>query len=272
MALTQDEIDIIVDPALDRLAAGSATFSPQTDVTTKAVLRHYDRTRKSTLRSFLWPWATKQGELIRVQTIELDADPGTPWEVGDTITGSTSGVTSTILSVTSTKIFVVAYATGDYTDDEELTNGVAAVDCGTGYPVQADDTPIFRWNYKYELPTDFIRIAAIQEIDDIDYIDERVQRQGHQILTDYGTINMEYIWDVTDPNEFEELFTELFILQLAVTLINPLAGSASDKFKQELRQDLKAARTRARMVCFQEDAPGGRNSWSNARWGGQNVR
>lgn len=270
MALTQDEIDIVVDPALDRIQASPAVFSPQTDVVTVAANKHYERTRDALLRSFVWPFARKRAELVRIKTLEVDLDPSSAWAVGDTVTGNSSGTTSVILEVVDTKNYVVAYIDGDYDDDEILTNGTGTVDCGTGYPVVADDVPDFEWSLQYELPTDICRVVSINEDDGTDLPNERWTREGNRILTDYSSVSLRYIRAITDPNEFRAVnateFLELLILTLAKVLVFPLAGSADHNFKQQLDNDIKAATGKAQRVCMMENNTSGRYDWDLARW------
>jgi len=293
MAYTQTEIDYIIGPALDRLAAKQVTFATQTTVQALAVLRHYDQTRDSLLRSYVWPFAKTQAELYQVSTLLLDSSPTSAWSVGDTITGITSGVTAEILTVTSSTEYVIIYKTGDFTDGETITNATveqvywegievlngteevywwdgssaSQVVCGAAYPTATAVTPNHKWTYKYYLPDDFLRLLSIDEIDDTDYVDKRFERQGRYIFTDKETLNIDYVQKKTDPSVYEDLFIELFILQLAVKLVNPLAGSASQRFKDELRQDLKDAKSRARLVASVENNVQGRNDWDNARFG-----
>ena len=293
MAYTQDEIDYVIGPALDRLAAKQVTLATQTTVEALVVLRHYAQTRDSLLRSYVWPFAKTQTELYQVSTLLLDSMPTAAWAVGDTITGITSGVTAQILTVTSNTEYVIIYKTGDFTDGETITNGTVSivywegievtyegetvywwddssdsqVVCGTGYPSVTAVVPNHKWSLKYYLPSNHLRLLSVNEEYDTDYVDKRWERQGRYIMTDYSTVNINYVQRITDPALFEDLFTELFILTLASKLINPLAGSASQKFKDELRADLKDAKSRARLVSIVENNTAGRNDWDSARFG-----
>jgi len=293
MALTQDEIDYIINPALDRIAAGKATFSPQTDVVTLACIRHYERTRDSLLRSWIWPWATGRIELSKIKTLVLNVQPTSAWAVGDTITGISSGVTADILTVTSPTEYVVTHISGDFADGETITNatveqvyweGIPVVDedgdpvywwddssdsqvtCGTGYPDVDALNPDFDWTYQYQLPSDFVRLIGVQEMDDIDDIDDRISIEGTRILTNYETLSITYVKKITDPTLFEDLFAELLILRLAKKLLNPLAGTASRVFREELGVELKKVEGRARAINSNENRQGGRYNWNNARW------
>jgi hypothetical protein len=297
MALTQDEIDVIIDPALDRIAAGKATFSPQTDVVTRACIRHYEQTRDSVLRSFQWPFATARQELSEVDavTFTISPAPTSAWSVGDIIYGITSEATAEIISVTSSTVYVIDNKVGTFTDGETIINvapievtydGVlvtydgdsvwwwddsvaSQVNCATGYPTETAITPIGYpvWEKQYDLPSDFLRAISVVEEDDVDFVDDdRWHRQGDYIVTNYTTLHLEYVKKITDPTEFEDLFVELLILRLAKKLINPLAGTASKQFKDELNKELKEVEGRARQINFQENNRLGRNDWNQAQW------
>ena len=220
MALTQNEIDLIIDPALDRIGAGPAAYSPQTDTTTLAVLRHYERTRDSLLRSWLWPWATDRAALVKIQTLTVDLTPApAAWSVGDVLVGASSGTTCTVLVVNSVTEYVVAYLDGDFTDSEVIADdgSVNSIDCADDYPTVADTAPatVVDFALQYELPTDFVRLESIFELDDSDYRDDRFKREGNRILTNYTTLEISYVKKITDPTRFEDLLAELFILKLA---------------------------------------------------------
>ena len=293
MALTQDELDIIVSPALDRIAATPVAFATQTTVPALACIRHYTQTRDSLLRSYVWPFSETQAELYRVSTLVLDTMPTAAWSVADVITGITSGVTATILTVTSSTEYVIIYKNGTFTDGETITNGTvekvywqgqqvldgteavywwdgssaSQVNCGTGYPTVTKVDPNHKWTYKYYLPADFIRLVNVFEHWDSDAVDYRWQRNGKYILTDYSTVNISYIQKVTDPTLFDTLFVEVLILRLAMKLINPLAGTASQGFKEELRVELKIAEAKARVISTQENNTTGRDNFNQARNG-----
>jgi len=290
MAYTQDEMDYIINPALDRLSAAQVTFADQTTVPALAALRHYPQTRDSLLRSYEWAFAEKQTELYQVSTLLLNTMPTAAWSVGDTITGITSGVTADILTVTSSTEYVIIYKNGTFTSGETITNGTVSIvywegievtyegetvywwddssdsQVTTGFTVTAL-APNHHWDYQYYLPSDFIRLISIDEEDDSEPVDYRPKIKGKYIMTDFTTLNINYIWKVTDPTVFDDLFTEVLILKLAHKFINPLAGTASQRFKDELREELKIAEAKARVISAQENNKTGRDNYNNAKYG-----
>lgn len=272
MPLTQDELDVIANPALSRIAAGEVTLANQGTIQGIAANVHYAQTRKSLLRSFIWPFAVKSAPLSMVYVLTLDSVPldgvdESPFEAGDTITGSISGTTATILSATSGTVYEIIDASGDFEDDEEITNGTATCDCGTGYPTVEAKEPSHKWTYEFALPSDGLRLVNIYQDDGSDLADARWEIQGKKLLTHYEEVNAEYIQNITDPTKYDELFIELFILKLAMKMINSVAGTSAEKFKAELREEIRIAEYRARVVAEQENNTTGRTDWILARYG-----
>jgi len=262
--LTQSELDVIVNAALDRIAAKQVALATQTTVQALACIRHYTQTRDALLRSYNWPFAEMQTELIQVVTLSLATTPASDWEVGDTIAGGTSVVTATVLTVNSSTEYVIAYKSGDFTDGETLSNGS---DTAT-YSSDTVVTPNHKWAYQYYMPAALVRLLNIHEDDGTDDTGERWAIQGRSILTDYDTVNIDYIWKVTDPTAFDILFVEVLILRLAMKLINPLAGTASAKFKAEVREELRLAEGKAKVVASMENNQSGRRDWNLSRYSG----
>lgn len=274
MALTENEISIIANSALSRIAVGTISEAAQSDVKGLEVNRHYAQTRDALLRSYLWPFAKSRDELVQIQLLELDTPPEiepdeVAWSVGDVITGLTSGTTGVILTVHSALEYDVGFLDGEFEDGEDIQNQLDAPAIATGaegYPEMAILQPTFNWSFAYAMPLDFIRLWSVYEDDGFDPVDRRWEIEGRRILTHYNTVNVIYTRQVTNPVEFDALFTEVLILRLAMKLINPLAGTASEQFRAELRQELMHAEGRARTVCAQEANTTGRSDWNLARF------
>lgn len=293
MSLTEAEV-AVVNQAEDKFTGAQTAYATQTTLEALAAIRHYEQTRNSLLESFEWPFATDREELGKISTIVLDAEPGPDnWAVGDTITGISSGTTAEILTVTSGTEYEIIHISGDFTDGERITNATVydvtwegvpveyedetvcwyddsdadQVTCGTGYPVVAGITPDFEWTHQYHLPNDFIRLTKIDEDDGTDYVDDRWEREGKRLLTNYDTCNIKYIKEVTDPDDFDPLFTEVLILRLALKLIPPLAGTKTNPLKADIKEDLRVAEIKARIVAAQETNVSGRSDWDLARYG-----
>jgi hypothetical protein len=260
---------------------------------------HYSQTRDALLRSFDWNFASARAELTLLQTLTLDSSPKHDvWAVGDVITGTSSYTTATVVSVTSNIEYEIAYISGDFTDGETITNAIDIavltwegipleyedetllwydesasddVKCGTGYPTVADLPPDFEWSYKFKLPDDFLRLKSDYTADETLGVNDRFTIEGKYLLTNDDEAEVRYIRKVTDPAEFDPLFTEVLILQLALKLVNPLAGTNTSQLKRDLKQDLADAMRRARTVCSTEINVSGRSDWNLARYGSGKV-
>jgi len=290
MSLTEAEV-AIVNQAADRIGSKQIAYATQTTLEALTAIRHYEQTRNSLLQSFEWPFATDREELGKISTIVLDDEPGPDnWAVGDTITGISSGTTAEILTVTAGAIYEIIHISGDFTDGERITNatvydvtweGISVeyedetvcwyddsdadqVTCGAGYPDVDGITPDFEWTHQYHLPNDFIRLKDIYEDDGIDEVDNRWVREGKRILTNYDTCNIRYIKEVTDPDDFDPLFTEVLILRTALKLCTPLAGTKINPLRADIKEDLQVALTKARLVAAQETNVSGRDDWGLA--------
>jgi len=69
------------------------------------------------------------------ELLTLDVAPGgAGWSAGDTITGVSSGKTCVVVTVLTTKTYIVRDRSGSFTLGEVLTNGTATADQGASYP------------------------------------------------------------------------------------------------------------------------------------------
>ncbi len=296
MAFTlQAEIDL-VNQALDRISAGNISLTSQSDVKGVAANLHYTRIRDSLLRSYEWNFARKRATLSIINKITLETKPEpSAWVVGDVITGVESGTTGTIVTVLSEIEYEVAYMTGDFTDGEVIasatvygltyngaplyyededellvwydSSGESQVACNAGYPIVEASAPDFEWAYQYLLPSDYLRLIKVYEDDGTDDPEMRYHPEGNRILTNYTELNIRYVSKVTDTTLFDPLFYELFVLKLALALVNPLAGTKAADLKEEIRRDLLVVEARARCISAQESNTTGRDDFNLARYG-----
>ena len=88
------------------------------------------------------------------------------------------------------------------------------------------NAPLWKWEYKYTLPTDFLRIiqAVGQDGEDI----EDWEIQGNIILCDeQAPIFISYVRCETDPRRYDALLAETLSARMAAALAYPLSGSTS---------------------------------------------
>ena len=287
MAFTNDELEYIVNPALDRIGSNAnISLTNQTGREYSTCNRYYSKIRDWLLRSFEWNFAQKRTTLYPVQTLTLDTSPGPDaWAVGDTITGISSGISFDIVAVTSNIEYEVTGFDGDLTDGETFTNAdiyfvtyegyyvyytntdseaeetlywyddsdADQMVCGTGYPETADAAPLFEWDLQYEMPSDFIRLVRVFEDSGLAGEEYRFRIEGNKILTNFDTMNIRYVFRETDPTHFTELFRDVLILRLAMALYQPLAGTKSQAAKEEIAAEMKELMLHARVVDAQEN-------------------
>ena len=100
--------------------------------------------------------------------------------------------------------------------------------------------------------------------------------EGTTLLSDEDSCSLRYIKQVTDVTKFSPLFLEVFVLQLALKLIPPLAGvgSAGQALAADIKLELYGSRgrpglmARVRALERQEGDRIGRSEralWNNSR-------
>lgn len=117
----------------------------------------------------------------------------------------------------------------------------------------ADATaPAFRWTYRYEIPSDCLRLRPLT------YEGERYGQLvpfeivGAYIHTDLvGPINVRYTMRVTDVTLFDPLAVEALSLALAAKMAAQLVGKY--ELRDRLSQDFRAAMSAAREIDAIED-------------------
>lgn len=116
--------------------------------------------------------------------------------------------------------------------------------------------PAFGYEYQYQLPSDFLRLDMVNDqfpsvvmdnyigAEALDYVLE-----GNKILTDFeAPLNVRYIAQITDPNQWDINFREALACRIAAELAedltqsNPKRQLAWDEYKMAIN---KAIRTNA---------------------------
>lgn len=132
-------------------------------------------------------------------------------------------------------------------------------------------TPDFEWSYRYKLPSDYLRLIYNYTTKSTTESDDRQIREGDYILTNYDECEIKYTRKITDPADFDPLFTELLILTLAKKLITALPGTKNPGLVDDVRRDLAMVTARVRAVCRAEVETSGRSDWNLARYGSGKV-
>jgi hypothetical protein len=134
--------------------------------------------------------------------------------------------------------------------------------------------PAFEYSAQFLLPTDFLRMISVysDEVENAEQITEDSYAiDGKKLLIDETAVNIRYIKQITDVTLFDPLFVEVLILQLALKLLHPLAGTDTTQMKQGLNEELRQVMSSARLVSFSETNNAGENnspSWNLSRYTG----
>jgi len=90
----------------------------------------------------------------------------------------------------------------------------------------AMDAPLWKWDYRYVLPTDFLRIIAVTGADGVEVGDWEIQ-SGVILCDEEAPLFIAYVRRETDPKKYDALLSETLSARLAATLAYPLTGSTS---------------------------------------------
>lgn len=104
---------------------------------------------------------------------------------------------------------------------------------------QNGTTPSYEFDYTHTLPADCLRVWNTE------YAEDFYQVEGRTLLTDYETIKIKYVSQVTDPTKFTPAFAEALALKLAADTCFALVQSNSLKqtFDEEIRRYIPSARS-----------------------------
>ncbi len=166
---------------------------------------HYEQTRDALIRSHWWRFASTRIKLVSA------------WVTATVYT------TDQYVSNDSVWYKCLKAHTSGALDDEP---GVGAV-AGTYWTTltEIDYTPdIGEWNFMWTLPSNFLSFRSIYENRFPDENYRSYALEGQNLLTNLSGVGIRYVKKVTDPTEFDPLFTEVFVWILANKMIGPLAG------------------------------------------------
>jgi hypothetical protein len=128
--------------------------------------------------------------------------------------------------------------------------------------------PDFEYDNQFILPSDFMRHKSVFASNGTPNGNLKVSYaiEGDRLLTNETAINLRYIKKVTDPTKFDELFTEVLILKLALKLV-ALSG-ANPKMTETVGLELASVMPQVRALDRQETNNIGRlnrRPWVEAR-------
>lgn len=95
--------------------------------------------------------------------------------------------------------------------------------------LSADATaPTFGRSNAFQLPTDFLRLLPPYPEDNSNTLDWQIE--GRKIYTDDSApLNIRYVYQVTDPNEFDSTFREALATRIALELCEEITQSNTKK-------------------------------------------
>lgn len=126
---------------------------------------------------------------------------------------------------------------------------------------QLTETPAFGYDHQYALPSDFLRLLNLNDED------KEYEIEAGNLLSDADSVSIRYIYNATDPNDFDTLFYMAFAAALAIPIAMPITN---DKEQVQLAQNIFDKRMAdARSVDGMENGPDQieADEWLNARFG-----
>ena len=135
-----------------------------------------------------------------------------------------------------------------------------------------DDDTTFEYDYAYDLPADFLAMYKPYEgVPGITGTYYNYSPEGRQILSNEDEMEIKYLKKITDENDLDPLFIEIFVLQLAIKLVMPL--SQDKVLRRELDLELwgtpqqPGLMSRVRQMDKEETNTAGQNlsqTWNDA--------
>jgi hypothetical protein len=128
--------------------------------------------------------------------------------------------------------------------------------------------PAFRWDFRYKLPSDFVRLSEIVGSDETEIKQFEVQN-GYIMTDEQAPIYISYVKRELDPQKYDPLLSEALSAHMAAVLAYPLTASTS---LSEARWTIYVNKIQdARGVDAREGVPDdiAMTSWLQAKLGGR---
>ena len=107
-------------------------------------------------------------------------------------------------------------------------------------------TPLFGWNYTFQLPADYIRVVEVSPI-------SRFIVEKKNILSNEKTLKLLYVGVPTDINNLDSLLMEAIAMKLALEIAETLTSKQG--LKQEMMQKYVIALQEARAANSHDKTP-----------------
>ncbi|AMK10320.1 MAG: hypothetical protein AB7E51_12210 [Pseudodesulfovibrio sp.] len=112
--------------------------------------------------------------------------------------------------------------------------------------------PLWKWEYKYVLPTDFLRVIRVVGADGTEVLEWEIQ-SGIILCDEEPPLFISYVRRETDPKKYDALLAETLSARMAATLAYPLSGSTA--LAQSCWKTYQEKLTEARGVDAREGVP-----------------
>lgn len=122
--------------------------------------------------------------------------------------------------------------------------------------------------FAFSLPSDCLKVirALLDGWRDVPcYKGEKFVLRSGRLLADIDPLSVEYIRDVTDPEEFDDRFTEAFSYKLASDLAVPVKGS-SELMASFMNAYSALIRDAASVSVAEQRFPRSETPYTDARW------
>ena len=121
-------------------------------------------------------------------------------------------------------------------------------------------TPVFGWNYMYQLPTDYIKVVEVNPV-------SKYQVEQKNILSNESTLYLLYVAEPLDVQNLDPLLAEAISMKLALEICETLTSKQG--LKQEMMQKFVIALQEARGANSKDRTPERReeSTYLNAKRG-----
>lgn len=115
--------------------------------------------------------------------------------------------------------------------------------------------PAFGYDAQYRLPTDFLRLNSIVDLDGYPISNEQYEIEDGNILynADSGQLRIKYVYDITNVAKFDAMFVDLLAVDIAMAIAFKVTSSNSDV--QRLSELRKQRLSMAKAIDGQERPP-----------------
>lgn len=127
---------------------------------------------------------------------------------------------------------------------------------------ELSETPEFGYTAQFQLPSDYLHIVSINgnDEDEIDY-----QIEGDVMLISESSVQLVYIYRLTDPTKFTAQFRRALEYNIAANIAYSVTGSRTKEESMIAMYERTLRRATGRSSQEQRDSTRTRSDWLNAR-------